>query len=249
MKLLTELLALEAQAKVHVNGPLSVLINLVQAKFGPDLDEFPLWNKCLAAQFAYILNARTGLSIKQCIEIFRDRYFSNYDDSIRHRMRSVGITPQELLDIFDDSTIRVHGSLYQLTCSFQKFEGISDIAQGVASGHPIIIPYIVSSDFANGVENHIDGIFNPMYANGKYAPPKEKDYAHSLLAIGVDYESKELILRDLRDDYLFKGYVKVPFTVVDVQIPLAFTFDIDIKKIKLAKPSALKDDERYAIAS
>lgn len=60
---------LEAPARLHVNGKLTVLADLIVKDFGNELYKIPFTNRCLIGQFAYLLSARTSASVKDCVEM------------------------------------------------------------------------------------------------------------------------------------------------------------------------------------
>ena len=232
MILLSELLSLlEAPARVHVNGKLSVLADLIQTGFGHELTDIPFSNRCLIGQFVYTLHARTGLSVTKCIGVFLKRYIYYSDRDIK-RMSGLGVTPQELIDIYDGQTVTVNKKKFKLVCSFHTYHGEQELAAAVEAGNPVIVPFPYNSGFSRGVENHSeDGKFHERFVKSEYLAPSMTDHNHSLLAVGVDRGSNELILRDMRSHYLYKGYVKVPFAVMKKQIPLTFSFDVDLKAV------------------
>lgn len=221
---------LEGPARVHVNGKLTVLADLISSNFGEELNAIPFTNRCLIGQFAYVLTARTNISLMQCIEILLKQYI-HYPTETRSRMSGKGLTPQELIDIYNGRKITLDKKTYKIKCTFHAFQGVEELADAVEAGHPVIVPYVIGSRFDYGVENHIDGSFHPNDVNGEYQEPKANYYNHSLLAVGVDRESHEVILRDLRNYYLHKGYVKVPFEAMRKQIPLTFTFDVNLIEV------------------
>ena len=231
MILFTELLSLlEAPARVHVNGKLSVLADLIAKDFGKELYNIPFMNKCLIGQFVYTMSARTGLSMSKCIEVFLDQYIHYPNDVIR-RMSRHGVTPQELIDVYNGRLVKVNNKKFKLRCSFHSYHSEEELAKAVEAGNPVIIPFAVNSKFSDGIENHDDdGKFNSMFADAEHYKSGVKDYHHSVLAIGVDRESNEIILRDIRPDYLYNGYVKVPMSVIKKQIPLTFSFDVDLEE-------------------
>lgn len=232
MILLSELLSIsESPARVHVNGKLSVLADLIVKEFGPELNALPFANRCLIGQFAYLMKARTGISIHDCFQIFLKQYI-HFPKSLRRRMSHNGVTPQELIDAYDGQRISHEGQSYTMQCTFRVYHGAEELAAAVENGHPVIVAYNANSHFSNGTSDFEgDGQFSSKHTDGDYLPPRAGGSNHSLLAVGVDRESNEIIFRDLRSLYLYKGYVKVPIAVVDKQIPMSFTFDIQLEKV------------------
>lgn len=233
MNLLSELLTLiEGPAKVHVNGKLSVLADLIVKEFGPELNDLPFANRCLIGQFAYLLQARTGISLNKGFQILLKQYI-HLPKNVRRRMSVKGVTPQEIIDFYDGQRIQHDGKAYTMRCTFHTFHGVEELMQAIESGHPVIVAYNANSHFSNGTsdfEGH--GQFSSKHVDGDYLPPREGGQNHSLMAVGVDRESEEVIFRDLRSIYLYKGYVKVPAKVVDRQIPMSFTFDVSLEEVK-----------------
>ena len=230
MKLLQELVTLfETPAKVHVNGKLTVLIDLIQREFGSVLKDVPFKQRCLIGQFAYVIEARTGIA---AVHVFDElnKYFIKADDHKRYQLNSRGATPQDLIDIYDKAKLRIDDKTVRLHVSFHVYESVEEIISAVQSGHPVIMAYNTNSSFARGVENGIEGSFNR--GSWDYTTfNHDHSYFHSLLGIGYDSESEELVFRDIRSTYLYKGYVKIPKTEMVKHLPegKAFTFDVDVE--------------------
>lgn len=230
MKLLNELLLLERPAQVHVNGKLTVLTDLIEDEFGDEMNDVPFNQRCLIAQFAFTMKARLGLPVRKIIEVFLKKYI-RLDDASVERIRSYGVTAQQLLDLYDDSIITIGARRMKLGVKFHAYTSVDEIISAVKSGNPVMIPFMFDSTFHRGVENfdtetgQYHAAFIDPDTNG------DKRYHHVLLAIGADEESKELILRDTRPKYLFKGYVKVPFEAVKKNIKMAFSYDVDVKEL------------------
>lgn len=231
MILLPELLSLlEAPARMHVNGKLTVLADLIEHEFGHELNVLPIYHKCLIAQIAYIIKARTPLTLPKILNMVLMKYLKMSDEEIRE-IGDRGTTPEQLIQIFHNRRVSVGGKSYKLHCSFHTFNGVNELVSAVKAGHPVLVPFNVESAFSVGTEHHD--------SEGRYVADDDEDYFnepsldrdarhHVLLAVGVDEESEEVILRDIRDEYLHKGYVKAPFKAVDQYVPLTFTIDVNL---------------------
>lgn len=235
MNLLTELLQLlEAPARVHVNGKLSVIADLIKTKFGDELDGIPMYNKCLIAQVVYTLHARTGMTVAKVIELFLKRYIHapNDGEGIGF-VKGKGITPEKLYHIFDGQTVSMGGKKYRLDIGFTAYQSTAEIVTAIKEGHPVIVPYSIESRFDSGIESHDDeGKYHGSHVDAPEGNVSDEDYRHCVLAVGVDEESEEIIIRDIRDKYLYKGYVKVPFKAFDNYIKTTFSFDVDLTEVR-----------------
>jgi hypothetical protein len=233
MHLLSELLSLlEAPARLHVNGKLSVLADLIEEEFGEALNALPMYHKCLIAQIAYIIKARTPLTIDKIIHMALTKYVKMSDAEIKE-IGKRGTTPEQTIAIWNGRRVTVGGKTYKLECKFHAYHGVKQLVSAVKAGHPVLVPFNVDSDFATGSENH-DGEGRYVRSEEEfYFPPEHGSNArhHVLLAVGVDDESEEVIMRDIRSTYLHKGYVKIPFDVADEHTPTSFTFDVDMKEV------------------
>lgn len=235
MNLLTELLQLlEGSARVHVNGKLSVIADLIKADFGDELDGIPMYNKCLIAQVVYTLHARTGVSVPRVIELFLKRYIHapNDGEGIGF-VKGKGITPEKLYRIFDGQTISIDGKRFRLDIGFTPYYSTADIITALKAGNPVIVPYSIESRFDSGIESHDDeGKYHGSHVDAPEGIISDDDYRHCVLAVGVDEESEEIILRDIRSKYLYKGYVKVPYKAFDNYIKTTFSFDVDLTEVR-----------------
>lgn len=232
MNLLAELLSLvEAPARIHANGKLTVLADLIEEEFGEELNVLPMWHKCLIAQIAYIIKARTGLTMNKIIHLALMKYIKMPKSEIAE-IGERGTTPDQTIKLWNNKVVSVARERYRIKCAFHSFHGVSELITAVKQGHPVLVAFNIDSPFADGSDSPDD---EGRYRRGDeefYTPPNldKGTKHHVLLAVGVDEDSEEIILRDIRSTYLYKGYIKVPFDVVDKHIPLTFTFDVDLVK-------------------
>lgn len=234
MILLPELLSLlEAPARMHVNGKLSVIADLVKDEFGDEMNGIPIYNKCLIAQVAYSLHARTRLTVERIVHIFTMKYIkSPKDDPPMGIVKSKGISPENVYRVFDKTVVSIGGKRFRLDLGFHVYHSTAEVVAAVKSGNPVIVPYSIESWFDSGVESHDEeGKYNAGFVDRPENEINDSDYRHCLLAIGVDEDSEELILRDTRSRYLYKGYVKVPFKAFDNYIKTTFSFDVDMTEV------------------
>lgn len=237
MILLKELSSLlEAPARMHVNGKLSVIADLIKTEFGDELDGIPMHNKCLIAQVVYSLHARTSFTVSRLVDLFIKRYLQLTNDEGTGEgigfVKNKGISPERIYHIFNGQTISVAGKKYRLHIGFQDYHSTKEIVDAVKAGNPVIVPYSIESWFDSGIESHDEeGKYNAAFIDRPDNPIGDEDYRHCQLAVGVDEESEEIILRDIRSRYLHKGFVKVPYKAFDTYIKTAFAFDVELELI------------------
>lgn len=219
---------------MHVNGKLSVIADLIKAEFGDELDAIPMYNKCLIAQVAYTLHARTQLTVTKIIELFLKKYIhSPKDGEGIGFVRGKGITPEKLYHIFDGQVISLDGKKFKLDIGFHVYHSTTEIVTAVKAGHPVIVPYSIESRFDSGIESHDDeGKYHGSHIDAPEGTISDDDYRHCVLAVGVDEGSEEIIVRDIRSKYLYKGYVKIPYKAFDNYIKTTFSFDVDLTEVK-----------------
>jgi hypothetical protein len=224
---------LERPVNVHVNGQLTVLVDLIKRDFGSELRAIPFDQRCMTAQVAYVLSARTQVPLTDLLKIFATAYNKKLDRQARYKVDAYGVTPQQLFDAYDGFKLVIKDKPYKLKLSFDHYTSVEEIVSAVKEGHPVIVPYNSYGRFSNGANHHSnEGKFHQKFIDRRGVRDPHSSYYHALLAVGVDEGSKEVILRDIRSLYLFKGYVKVPYKAMRNYIKMAFTFDADLEPVQ-----------------
>lgn len=230
LPLLSQLLERQRTAAVHIsaNRELVVIQDLIQTEFVVDSDHILL--RCMLAQSAYLIGAKLNINphiISGQIDVWLKQKRSE------GTYMSAGMTPQDIIDSLDGQTLTLGKQRLNLSVAFREFHTSVEMIHAIDTGHPVLIPYNNDSAFSKSIENfeqetgHVDAAALELDDNEEMGP----DY-HVLLAVGYDKAERVFILRDNRSKYLYKGYVKAPFSAIDKHITVAGTFDVAAKLVR-----------------
>lgn len=199
------------RAPVHFNADstLMVIPNLVEKTFGIQRPRKRTnWiGTCLVAQVSFTISAIIGLK-----PMIISRHILQ---NIGRSAGEDGFTIEEILETFD-SPIQTRSGSIRLKLGLSAYDGIDSMAEAILFGHPVlmIIPREVSVLLENEGNTYGDGC---SYAT-PIRPASEGQY-HSYLGIGYEVKSDKyptdfIILRDTRDLYAYKGYMKLGVNVL-----------------------------------
>jgi len=239
-----QFLAEAENAGVYVKGPLNVISSLIKDKFSLDWSKISM--TCLAAQFVFALEAATDLPAQQLVWA-GERNFP--------RMSTSSATFEQLFNAFNNKPLKLRDGrvvTFKLSShSFTTQQAIEHVKQGIPS------VMVVNSDMGDwGGYNYLTGKDeNPDFEKTGQVSTKHVrkhkieggGYFHALLLVGYDEESKELILRESRSSYGFKGYLKIPAKAATFKHTRFIATIVDSYKIKDPKPS--KNDDHFAQAA
>lgn len=184
-------------AGVHVNGPLSVITDLVQKEFG--LKFTNIYGGCLVTQFIYTLSTIANIPPQDFAAFIDDEYVG-----------SSGTTFEWLFNRFDNTDVQLGDRVYRFNLDLEK-PSIKDAIKLVKTGQPVVA--IISAFLANEFDDdtHIaNGILDSSKAlSFSNRLSNSDDHYHALLLIGYDERDKMLIFRESRHRYAYKGYIKI----------------------------------------
>jgi len=212
------------RARVHFNtdSTVCVIADLMQKRFGiPHRGNIGL---CLVSQVVFSVSVATG--IKPSILA---KHIHRYIES--PKISENGYTLDQILQTFVEP-IETPNGLRSLTLGVLEYETVQETCDAVLLGYPVIV--IIARQASDVMEwearSYNDG---SVQATILRKAPKENPQYHSWLAMGIvtDEDADYLVLRDSRDEYAFKGYLKVRGQVLHDAI----------QNIKMLSVNVLKD--------
>lgn len=187
---------------VHHNGPLTILPQYVQKEFGVPRLGLAVEHggmMCLFSNVAFALSFFRGKSVKKTAKKVAkclDRQaLLNSDDG--------GVTLGDLA--------RAIRNAYNIEMYAERIK-LEDVGNRISQGIPVLS--IAGGgdfhrlDYGNGFVKEAE----VQAASSVLSRARDGGYLHSFTTIGVDRDDHLLILRDSRDNYSFKGYMKVPMS-------------------------------------
>ena len=203
-----QFLAEAETAGVYVKGPLNVISSMIK-------DHFSLnWSKlsmtCLANQFIYSLEAASDISAQLLVDAGEKRL------SRKQRISSASF--EMLFNAYNNKPLKLKdGRTVTFQLSSHKFT-VDEAIEHVKQGIPVVV--VVNSDAGDweGYDYTTHSARNKDFEKDgkvpaehiKRYPLNRTGYYHALLMVGYDAQSKELICRESRSTYGFKGYLKIP---------------------------------------
>lgn len=208
MKLREILMELYAPVYVNSKKTLYLINNLIEKEFGLDTYEGS-GGMCLLSQVVFSIAAASGIPSQTIAN-----YFSKRTDG------RVGHSLEDLLEFFQSIEIFHAGRLHKLKLSFKKYKNIERVIADLKKGQPVT--FITSADHPlyDQLENVKDDDYQPRIVDKglllgfskdvtKNAEDWDRQVYHALLFVGYDVKFKQLIGRESRDSYGYKGYFKV----------------------------------------
>lgn len=194
------------RAPIHINDDrtLMVIPNLVETNFGIQRPRSrSKWiGTCLIAQVSFTISSITGLKPMVLSKHILHHLGSEGDAN--------GFTLEEILEAFETPVLTRQGPVW-LTLGVTVYNTVNGMIEAVLSGFPVIT--IVPREVGDVLENEA-----ALYGDGQsfaavIRPAREGRY-HSYLAIGFEVKNDLspvdfVIVRDSRNEYCFKGYMKI----------------------------------------
>lgn len=179
---------------VLVKGPLTIIPSLIQKEFGLHFKD--LRGACLASQFIFTLSDIAKISPQDLV------------DAVNIAGDFKGVTFEKLFAKLNKKPIKLkNGKTITFDLSLETFDVDEAIAQ-VQQGQPVVT--VVSANLAGRIDAlgfRKDGILKSAEGTSLN---KAGGYYHALLMVGYDSKEKTVIFREMRNNYGFKGFAKIP---------------------------------------
>lgn len=194
------------RAPIHINDDrtLMVIPNLVETNFGIQRPRSrSKWiGTCLIAQVSFTISSITGLKpMVLSKHILRQ---------LGHEGDANGFTLEEILEAFETPVLTRQGLVW-LTLGVTVYKNVKCMIAAVLNGFPVIT--IIPREVCDVLENEAMAYGDGQTFSVAIRPAREDQY-HSYLAIGFEVKNnlspaEFVIVRDSRNEYCFKGYMKI----------------------------------------
>lgn len=216
-----------AQVDSNETRSLMFMPSLVQKKFGITFRKDQ--GRCLLAQIAYSIEAQLPFVKASRIVTHVDKWCKAF---LRRPIDMNGHTMQEILASFNVPVNIGEGRSLHIDLRMKRHTLFDDAVHSVISGQPVMV--IVDRDVCTALESEA-----VTYKDGEVRAtvirPSRSGRYHCLLAIGLDV-SGYTILRDIREKYAFKGYLKVASHVLADGFTSLQMFSAEVHGFTLDKP-------------
>ena len=195
-------------AGVYVKGPLNVISSMIKDYFSLNWSKLSM--TCLANQFIYSLEAASDIPAQMLLDAG--------EKHLSRKQRVSSATFEMLYNAYNNKPLKLKdGRTVTFQLSSHRFS-VNEAIAHVKQGFPVVV--VVNSDMGDweSYDYHTHSARNKDFENDGKVPASHVKrhklngvgYYHALLVVGYDSQSKELICRESRSSYGFKGYVKIP---------------------------------------
>jgi len=184
------------RARVHFNASASLCVmpDLVEERFG--LPRRGNVGTCLPMQVASSIAACTGYK--------RTQLGAHILKNIGVRGKFAGWTLEQVLKTFELPLLTKNGPVW-FRLAVTEYQSVNQVVEATTLGYPVLM--IIGRNACDVLENEAVS-YKDGCAMAGVIRPADQGFYHSYLAIGCDTE-KYVIVRDTRDEYCYKGYLKI----------------------------------------
>lgn len=217
------------RAPVHFNADNTLMIipNLVEKTFGIQKPKSTTrWiGTCLVAQVAFTIASITGLKPMAISK--------HILKNIGVRGGACGFTIEEILRTFELPVLTRQGPVW-LALGLSVYDTLDSMTDAILNGHPVIT--VMAREVGDVLENEAKAYGDGCAFATCIRPASEGRY-HSYLAIGYEVKTADshtdfVILRDSRDEYCHKGYLKLGAGILFQGWNFIRAFSVDVLKME-----------------